>query len=146
MENNIMLNYAKFCVVCHSPVSGNRLYGNISKIAYCLISTDSVLSVQHKIRVEWIRTHFQRHRLLRNVEMMFKSVLVNKDFLTSWWHHQMETFSALLAICVWGNHQSQRPVTRSFDVIYFFCARINGWVNNNEGGDLRRHRTIMTSL
>ena len=34
----------------------------------------------------------------------------------SWWRHQMETFSALLAICA-GNSPvpAQRPVTRSFD-------------------------------
>ena len=41
----------------------------------------------------------------------------------SWWLHQMETFSALLAICaknspVTGDFPAQRPVTRSFDVFY----------------------------
>ena len=39
----------------------------------------------------------------------------------SWWRHQMETFSALLAICarnslVAGEFPAQRPVTRSFDL------------------------------
>ena len=58
-------------------------------------------------------------------------------------HHQMETFSALLAICagnssVPGEFPTQRPVTRSFDVLV--CARIKGWVNSREAGDLRRHR------
>ena len=44
-------------------------------------------------------------------------------YLHSWWRHQMETFSALLALCV-GNSPvtsefpSQRPVTRSFDVFF----------------------------
>ena len=51
----------------------------------------------------------------------------------------METFSALLAICtgnspVTGEFPAQRPVTRSFDVIF---AWINGSVNNREAGDLR---------
>ena len=46
----------------------------------------------------------------------------------SWWRHQMETFSALLAICagnspVPGEFPTQRPVTRSFDV--FFHLRLN---------------------
>ena len=41
----------------------------------------------------------------------------------SWWRHQMETFSALLAICagnspVSGEFPTQRPVTRSFDVYF----------------------------
>ena len=55
----------------------------------------------------------------------------------------METFSALVAICagnssVTGEFPAQRPVTQSFDV--FFDLRINGWVNNCEAGDWRRHR------
>ena len=57
----------------------------------------------------------------------------------------METFSALLALGggvvspITGEFPAQRPVTRSFDV-FFNWARINGWVNNREAGDLRRHR------
>ena len=43
----------------------------------------------------------------------------------------------------------QRPVTRSFDVS--FDLRLNGWANNRDAGDLRRHRahydiTVMTSF
>ena len=56
----------------------------------------------------------------------------------------METFSALLTICaenspVPGEFPAQRSATRSFDVL-FICVWINGWVNNREVGDLRRHR------
>ena len=41
----------------------------------------------------------------------------------AWWRHQMETFSALLALCagnspVSGEFPAQRPVTRSFDVFF----------------------------
>ena len=63
----------------------------------------------------------------------------------SWWRHQMETFSALLAICA-GNSPvpdefpAQRPVTRSFDVFSLIWVWMNGWVNNGEAGDLRRYR------
>ena len=65
--------------------------------------------------------------------------------LWTWWRHQMETFSALLAICA-GNspvpvnspHKSQWRGALMFTLI---CARINGWVNNSEAGDLRRYRT-----
>ena len=64
--------------------------------------------------------------------------------LRSWWRHQMETFSALLAI--WAGNSPvtcefpvQRLVTRSFD-FFLICAWINVWVNNGEVGDLRRHR------
>ena len=49
-------------------------------------------------------------------------------FVLSWWRHQMETFSAFLALCegnspVTDEFPSQRPVTRSFDI--FFDLRLN---------------------
>ena len=42
---------------------------------------------------------------------------------TTWWRHQMETFSASLALCAGNSHvpgefPAQRPVTRSFDVFF----------------------------
>ena len=44
----------------------------------------------------------------------------------AWWLHQMEAFSALLAICTWnspvtGEFPTQRPVTRSFGVFFDLC-------------------------
>ena len=55
----------------------------------------------------------------------------------SWWRHQMETFSALLAICagnspVPGEFPAQRPVTRSFDV--FFDLRLNKRLSKQSWG------------
>ena len=49
--------------------------------------------------------------------------------LTAWWRYQMETFSALLALCagnspVTGEFFSQRPVTRSFDVLFDLCLNL----------------------
>ena len=62
-----------------------------------------------------------------------------------WWRRQMEIFSALLALCG-GIHRS--PVNfphkgqwRAALVFSLICAWMNGWVNNHETGDLRRHRT-----
>ena len=46
---------------------------------------------------------------------------------------------------VWGNHRwplnspHKWPVTRSFDVFFHLCLN-NGWVNDREASDLRRHR------
>ena len=62
-----------------------------------------------------------------------------------WWRHQMETFSALLILCagnlpVTSEFPSQRPVTRAL-LFSMICVWINGWVNNREAGDLRRHDT-----
>ena len=47
-------------------------------------------------------------------------------FGLSWWRHQMDTFSALLAICagnspVTGEFPTQRPESRSFDVFFDLC-------------------------
>ena len=55
----------------------------------------------------------------------------------SWWRHQMDTFSALLAICagnspVPGEFPTQRPVTRSFDV--FFDLRLNKRLSEQSWG------------
>ena len=55
----------------------------------------------------------------------------------SWWHHQMEIFSALLAFCegnslITDEFPSQRPVTRSFNV--FFDLRLNKWLIKQSWG------------
>ena len=59
-----------------------------------------------------------------------KNVHMNTWYVScdTWWRHQMETFSALLAICggnspVPGDFPAQRPVARNFDV--FFDLRLN---------------------
>ena len=54
-----------------------------------------------------------------------------------WGRHQMETFSAYLAICagnssVTGEFPAQRPVTRSFDV--FFDLRLKKWLSKQWWG------------
>ena len=71
----------------------------------------------------------------------------------SWWRHQMETFSAWLAISagnspVPGEFPTQRPVTRSFDV-YFdlrlnkrFCKQSWGWWFETLLCPLWRHNNV----
>ena len=60
----------------------------------------------------------------------------------SWWSHQTETFSALLAICVWGIHRfpvnsPHKGQWRRALMFSLICVWINSWVNNCEAGDLR---------
>ena len=75
--------------------------------------------------------------------------------LFTWWRHQMETFSALLALCagnspVTGEFPSQRPVTWCFDV--FFDLRLNkrlskqtwGWWFETPSNSLWRHCNVDT--
>ena len=70
-----------------------------------------------------------------NVGVIVKILLCDSEMWTdtftcekAWWRHQMETFSALLAICAGnspapGEVPAQRPVARSFEV--FFDLRPN---------------------
>ena len=62
--------------------------------------------------------------------------------IIQWWRHQMEAFSALLALCE-GNplvtggspHKGQWRRALMFSLI---SAWTNGWTNNRDPGDLRR--------
>ena len=91
------------------------------------------------------RTLGRQFEVLPGIYSLFDiRVLIVPYFWPSWWRHQMETFSALLALCagnspLTGEFPSQRAVTRSFDV-FFDLPWINSWVNQREAGDLRRHR------
>ena len=51
---------------------------------------------------------------------------ITQNWPDPWWRHQMETFSALLALCmgnspVTGEFPSQWLVTRNFDVFFDLC-------------------------
>ena len=61
----------------------------------------------------------------------------------SLWCHQMETFSVSLAF-LRGIHRSpvnspQKGQWRGALTFSLICAGINGWANNGDAGDLRRH-------
>ena len=85
------------------------------------------------------------------------TLIVAQRWRFSWWRHQMETFSALLAICA-GNSTvtcefpAERPVMRSFDV--FFDLRLNkrlskqswGWWFETPSCPLRRHSNVHVRL
>ena len=79
------------------------------------------------------------------------------DDTCPWWRHQMETFSALLALCegnspVTSELHAQRPVTRSFDV--FFDQRPNkrlskqswGWWFEEPSCALWRHSNANSNM
>ena len=85
---------------------------------------------------QWLRMHFY------DLPVSSKDPVMNhKDIhlMTNevWWRHQMETFSALLAICagnspVTGESPTQRPVTRSFDI--FFDLSLNKRLSKQSWG------------
>ena len=69
--------------------------------------------------------YYKRLEWYRQIQVLYAS-----------WRHQMETFSALLALV---------PLTKASDAelwcFFFICAWINRWVSNREAGNLRPHRT-----
>ena len=93
---------------------------------------------------------------------------VMRNILLSWWRHQMETFSALLALCdgnpsvtggfpviKWKHFPRYWPFVRGIHrwpvdrphkgqwrgalMFSLICAWTNGWANNRDAGDLRRY-------
>ena len=72
-------------------------------------------------------------------------------FCRTWWRHQIETFSALLALCggnspVSGEVPSQRPVTRSSDFYLRLNKRLSkqswGWWFDTPLRSLWRHCNV----
>ena len=77
------------------------------------------------------------------VQVMAWGGQVTGHFLSQpWWRHQMETSSALLAICAGNSPVTHKGQWRGALVFSLICASINGkqWVNNGGAGDLGRHR------
>ena len=65
------------------------------------------------------------------------SVKSSSDACRSWWRHQIETFSAMLAICAGNSPVTNSP--RKGQCRGELWAWINHWVNNGEADDLKRH-------
>ena len=102
-----------------------------------------VIAIKLKTIYRWLSARLQQF-----------NIWTNHGLVCSWWRHQVETFSALLAICaenspVPGEFPTQRPVTRSFDV--YFDLRPNkrlskqswGWWFETLSPQLWRHRNVM---
>ena len=119
---------------------GNKIQCNLNWTLYIFIQEhafenvvwkmEAILSwpqcVKHSWRI-WIN---KSHKFTNNnTKQNIRATKILHDWdASSWWRHQIETLSALLAFCVWnsqvtGEFPSQRPVTRSFDV--FFDLRLN---------------------
>ena len=86
-----------------------------------------------------VRIHGTAAQQFRDRQQEFLTMQV---IICSWWRHPMEAFSALLAICE-GNlpvHSPHKGQWRGGLMFSLISAWINGWGNNREAGDLRRHR------
>ena len=99
--------------------------------------------------VSVVRDSTQRYFTGNEVNIWLSQCQRCKD--NAWWCHQMETISALLALCagnppVTGKFPSQRPMTRSYILFSLICTWTNGWANNRDARVWDAIASIMTSL
>ena len=115
---------------------------NTSNISYCFVCTIRVINWRMPLWHIWQPSQPEMQP-------------VDHNYPLTWWRHQMEIFSAFLTLCA-----GESPVPVNFPhngqwrgalMFSLTCALINGWVNNGEAGDLRRHRahygvTVMETI
>ena len=140
MTINQMLLTDAFCFIQHRMwmTSLLRMLSNLLTLWYAGCSSATFLFAKVTAKVSNLPMLYLRCRHASSC--LYIGVLVH----ITWWRHQMETFSALLALCA-GNspvpvnspHKGQWRGALMFSLIY---AWINDWVNNREAGDLRRQR------
>ena len=115
------------------------MIGNISRYVWLqwnvyIIEATYILTIEclQRMCCGWIP-----HRISDIGIIPAHTILDESCCITLWWRHQMEAFSALLAICagnspVPGEFPAQRPVTRSFDV--YFDLHLNKRLNEQSWG------------
>ena len=132
---------------CHQLPCLDQVDGNICTAAFSYLngyySFDTIIMqfLQKSYNHLGPSLRSLNRRLIYNKSFHFS---IHSFFRCSWWRHQMETFSASLAICA-GIHRS--PVNsphkgqwRGAMMFSLICVAINGWVNNREAGNLRHCR------
>ena len=99
-----------------------------------------LLSVFNHIRnlaLSYYHLLVQRNNAICHWSPTIKEWIIDLESFLPWWRHQMETFSALLAIYagnspLTGELPTQRPVTPSYCV--FFDLRLNKQVSKQSWG------------
>ena len=120
-----VLKWVQMLVKCSRSIAQNviKCISLTKFVEYTPRSTVYMIYMQMPFYT-WIK-RFQ-NVVIKGVHRLFLVCVLAHPCTT--WRHQMETFSALLALCarnssVTGEFPSQRPVTQSFDV--FFDLRLN---------------------
>ena len=105
----------------------------------------------------WWESQLNKFALLVTMPLLMWTDWVSPEisgFATlSWWRHQMETFSALLALCalnspVTGEFPAQRPVMRNVGVLFDLCPNKGlskqswGWWFETPSCPLWRHCNV----
>ena len=82
------------------------------------------------------------HLRVPDLQMSYNDFSMMKGYWSSrtWWRHQTEAFSALLAICAGNSPVTHRGQWRRVLMFSLICACFAGWVDNRKAGDVRCHR------
>ena len=127
-------SFMRKALPCSDVIMRWELYATVPILYYVVkwIIQSCILIGLPRIRVDWLAFYKGCHSngviSITPLGQVMHEYLCEERHVYAWWHHQMETFSALLALCagnslVTGEFPSQRPVTWSFDV--FFDLRLN---------------------
>ena len=114
---------------------------NVSLYLVTAMACTVLLASSHQLN--WLAARFHLNLVAFESSPGWSAEASNRASCRTWWRHQMEIFSALLAICA-GNspitglfpHKAQWRGLLMFSLI---CAWIKGWVNNGDAGELTRH-------
>ena len=133
----IASNNWKLWGLCHFRVFAwdsmyrTTFWNSLFTVTCAIFGSKWVDMITDKIRIaieaDWTDwSHWTLHPII--VAWFVQLITRNCLLQCSWWRHQMEIFSASLALCagnspVTGEFPSNKPVTRSFDV--FFDLRLN---------------------
>ena len=107
------------CMKCHIALVYQL--ANQESYRHCRDVMASETTAKWIIVQQLVQANKQKTSMLHITKPLWGEVII---MMTSpWWRHQMEIFSALLAICagnspVPGEFPTQRPVTWSFDVYF----------------------------
>ena len=119
-----------FILLIVKSISKDILYEMIYKYSsYGFVSFKPCPSLNVEEIINSTKTRFVQYNT--NIMHMVRALISSVEFIYQLfyqipcvrWRHQMETFSALLALCtgnspVTGEFPSQRPVMRSFEVFF----------------------------
>ena len=98
----------RYAVVLSLLVLGKRLiycrwrYHNISRIQELLFTWTHYLNQRSLIFTNWAPRGTLQRTFKQTCNFRFKKICILMCTMTTWWRHQMETFSMLLALCA-GN-------------------------------------------
>ena len=130
---HIMTYIISFCVMSYSKyhIISFLSYEKKSRIPFTISCVDHVMSKSHHIMS--YNTHWcYPSSLLILIFVYHDDVIKWKHFPRYW------SFMRGIHRSPWNSpHKGQWRGALMFSLIY---TRINGWVNNSEAGDLRRHR------